>query len=120
MKKKQIEIKNRFTGEIIIAGKYDSIKDALEQNGRADLQGADLQGADLRRADLQGAYLQEASFCGAILDGANLSNAKGITVDMLLKTESLARVKGLDPKIEEELKKRKPELFEEPEEEEKE
>ena len=37
----KIEIKHRFTGEIIVAGKYDSLKDAAEKSG-ADLSGADL------------------------------------------------------------------------------
>jgi uncharacterized protein YjbI with pentapeptide repeats len=70
----------------------------------ARLDGAQLQEADLRGADLQGAYLQDA----------NLSNTKKLTVDMLLEVKSLHGVKGLDPKIEEELRRRKPELFEKP------
>ena len=51
------EIKNRFNGNMIIKGDYDSIKDALQQNSVADLSGADLSGADLRGADLSGADL---------------------------------------------------------------
>jgi len=59
-------IKNRFTGAIIVeAGKYASIKEAVEKN-RAYLSGADLSGADLSGADLSGAYLS-----GAYLSGAN-------------------------------------------------
>ena len=57
----KIEIKHRFTGEIIVAGKYDSLKDAAEKSG------ADLSGADLRRADLR-----DANLCGADLSGADL------------------------------------------------
>mgnify|MGYP001354392953 CR=1 FL=1 len=47
----KIEIKHRFTGEIIVAGKYDSLKDAAEKS-RADLRRADLCDADLRDAEL--------------------------------------------------------------------
>jgi hypothetical protein len=49
-------IKNRFTGAIIVeAGKYASIKEAVEKN-RADLSGADLSRTNLSGAYLSGAY----------------------------------------------------------------
>ena len=75
-----IEIKNRFTGKVILCGKYESTKDALEKNrtadlSRADLSGADLSGADLSRADLSGADLYGADLYGADLSGADLSRA---------------------------------------------
>ena len=54
-----IKIKHRFTGTIIIAGKYASIKDAVVGN-RADLRGADLSDADLSGADLSDADLSDA------------------------------------------------------------
>lgn len=41
-----IEIKNRFTGEIIISGKYESLKELVEKNSTY------LRDADLRDADL--------------------------------------------------------------------
>jgi len=70
-------IKNRFTGAIIVeAGKYASIKEAVEKN-RAYLSGADLFGADLSGADLSGAYLSGADLSGAYLSGAYLSGANG-------------------------------------------
>ena len=71
-----IEIKNRFTGEIIIAGKYTSIKDCLEKNRGVYLRGADLRGAYLRGADLRGAYLEGVYLRGADLEGADLGGAK--------------------------------------------
>ena len=43
----KIEIKNRFNGEIIIIGEYESIKEALEKNREANLYGANLYGANL-------------------------------------------------------------------------
>ena len=73
----KIEIKHRFTGEIIVAGKYDSLKDAAEKSG-ADLSGADLRRADLsdanlRRADLRDANLRDADLRRADLDFSVLS-----------------------------------------------
>jgi len=76
MKKKLIEIKNRYSNEIIISGKYESIKDCLEKNTDADLRGADLRGADLTDADLRGADLTDADLRGADLRGADLRGAE--------------------------------------------
>ena len=45
-----IEIKNRFTNEIIVCGEYKSIKDCLEKNRNANLRGANLRGANLEDA----------------------------------------------------------------------
>jgi hypothetical protein len=75
-----IEIKNRWNDNIIIAGKYESIKDALEKNrdaylGGADLRDADLGGANLTNANLGGADLRGADLGGADLRGANLKGA---------------------------------------------
>ena len=69
-----IEIKNRFTGDIIVAGEYDSVRRAVTKH-KADLSGADLSGADLCDANLRGADLCGANLCGADLCGANLSGA---------------------------------------------
>jgi len=76
----KIEIKNRYNGNVIISGKYESIKDCLEKNKDADLRGADLEGADLggaylRGADLRGAYLRGADLRCANLGGAYLGGA---------------------------------------------
>ena len=45
-----VEIKNRFTDDIILSGEYESIKDCLEKNRTANLYGA-----NLSRANLSGA-----------------------------------------------------------------
>jgi uncharacterized protein YjbI with pentapeptide repeats len=92
-----IEIKRWDTGDIIVAGEYESIKDCLEKNKRtisfyrANLRGANLSGAilswadlreailswaDLREANLSGADLREANLSGAILSWADISWAK--------------------------------------------
>ena len=52
-----IEIKNRFTDEVICSG--ESVRAAVLANIR-NLRGADLRNADLRNADLRGAYLRGA------------------------------------------------------------
>ena len=70
-----IEIKNRFNGDIIIVGEYKSIKDALEKNKGANLRCANLEGADLRYANLEGAKLGGANLEGADLRYANLEGA---------------------------------------------
>jgi uncharacterized protein YjbI with pentapeptide repeats len=81
---KKIEIKNRFTGDIMftIISENATIKDALLDAiknkvnlSRANLSRAYLSGADLSRADLSGAYLSGADLSGADLSGAYLSGA---------------------------------------------
>jgi hypothetical protein len=78
----KIEIKNRNNGDIIIAGKYDSIKDCLEKNTDANLIGADLRGANLRDANLIDANLIDANLRGANLIDANLRDANLIGADL--------------------------------------
>ena len=72
-----VEIKNRYTGEVICRG--DTLLKAvganLENLGGAYLRGADLGGAYLRGADLRGAYLGGAYLGGAYLRGADLRGA---------------------------------------------
>jgi uncharacterized protein YjbI with pentapeptide repeats len=86
-KKNQLQIKSRWTGEVLYAYETDAEVTGVEygvQLGnaiceavakRADLQGADLQGAYLRGAYLQGAYLRGADLRGADLRGAYLQGA---------------------------------------------
>jgi uncharacterized protein YjbI with pentapeptide repeats len=63
-----IEIKNRYTGKMIM-----TVSDADLSN--ADLSDADLSGANLRGADLRGADLSDANLNGADLSDANLNGA---------------------------------------------
>src|SRR5690625_2102872 len=73
----KIEIKSRFSDEIIFAVEADTIKAALQiaVNQSADLWAADLRHADLQSANLQGANLQGANLRHADLQGANLRRA---------------------------------------------
>ena len=73
-KKVNIEIKNRWTGDIIFSSEKTTIKEAVEECG-ANLRGADLRDADLGGANLRGADLCDADLCDADLGGANLRGA---------------------------------------------
>jgi uncharacterized protein YjbI with pentapeptide repeats len=77
-----IEIKHRYTNNVLFACDLGTIKEAVVKavssgaNLRgANLYGADLRGANLRGADLYGADLRGANLYGADLRGANLRGA---------------------------------------------
>jgi len=78
----KIEIRNSFTGKIIIAGEYASVKDALEKNRNKDLSGVDLRGANLTGVDLRVANLTGADLRGAYLTGVDLRGAYLTGVDL--------------------------------------
>jgi hypothetical protein len=110
------EIKNRFTGVIIVeAGKYENVREAAEKSranlsradlsradlyganlSRADLYGADLSRADLYRANLYGANLYGAYLSGAYLSGANLSGANLSRANLSRADLSRADLSGAD------------------------
>jgi len=71
----KIEIKSRWDDNVILCGEYENIKDCLEKNRGAYLEGANLRGANLRGAYLRGANLRGANLMGAYLRGANLRGA---------------------------------------------
>ena len=76
---KTIEIKNRFTNEVIFTHECENntIKITVEKavEMRANLFGARLVGANLMEANLEGASLADANLVGARLVGANLFGA---------------------------------------------
>ena len=72
VKKVKIQIKNRWTGNIIFESEKETYKEAVIE---ANLRGADLREADLSGANLSGANLREADLSGANLSGANLREA---------------------------------------------
>lgn len=86
-KLKNIEIKNRFTEEVMYSSSKTIYKDAVEEAvksgvnlSEADFYGANLRGVNLSEAgfyeaNLRGANLRGAKLCGADLRGANLSGA---------------------------------------------
>ncbi len=87
----QVEVRNRWTGEVQFTASIECAADALprvklglavkwaRQNGvvlrGADLSGADLRGAVLRDAVLSGAVLSDAVLSGAVLRDAVLRGA---------------------------------------------
>jgi len=102
---KKIEIKNRFTGDIIftIISENATIKDALLDaiKNEVNLSGADLSrayllGANLSRAYLLGAYLSGADLSGANLSGANLSGANLSGANLSGANLSGANLSGAD------------------------
>jgi len=77
-----MEIKNRFTDDVIFSGDYKTMRECVVAaiNSGADLYGANLIGANLRganlsEADLSSANLREADLRGANLRGADLRGA---------------------------------------------
>ena len=77
-----IDIKNRYTGEVIISGEYESVKECLEKNTGADLRDASLTCADLTGADLRDASLTDADLTGADLRCADLTDASLTGADL--------------------------------------
>jgi len=82
-KKINIQIKNRFTENVIFESEKTTWKEAVEEakaNGismrGADLREANLREAGLRGADLYGVNLRGADLYGADLREAELCNAK--------------------------------------------
>ena len=77
----KIEIKNRWTGNILFEylSENNTIKKTVSEaiKSGANLCGANLCGANLRGADLCGANLRGADLCGADLCRADLREAKG-------------------------------------------
>jgi uncharacterized protein YjbI with pentapeptide repeats len=68
------QIKNRFSGEVIVEHETKSIRELALENLK-NLRGANLRDADLSDADLSGADLRDANLRGADLSGADLRDA---------------------------------------------
>jgi uncharacterized protein YjbI with pentapeptide repeats len=94
-----IEVKNRFTGDLIFRAEKESLKIAIETAveaevdlsrvdlrdadlSEANLRDADLREANLRDADLRDADLRDADLRGADLRRANLSEANLSRADL--------------------------------------
>ena len=79
MNKLKIEIKNRWTGDVLFEYEKENntVKDTLIEavKERANLEGADLEGANLYGANLEGANLEGAYLKGTYLYGADLEGA---------------------------------------------
>ena len=80
----KIEIKHRWSGEILFSAEAESFPFAVEMaiKSKASLSRANLSGASLSRADLSGANLSGADLYGADLSRANLSRARGVNKNL--------------------------------------
>jgi uncharacterized protein YjbI with pentapeptide repeats len=76
----------------------------------ADLINANLSGANLRGAHLNGAELHSVNFNEANLALADLTKAKGLTVEQLCEAETLYETK-MNQKLRQQVEDRCPELF---------
>lgn len=79
----------------------------------ADLTGALLVKADLNRSNLKEALVTDADFSDAILEGADIHEAEGLTVKQLLSAKSLINT-SLPPSYKKELIAANPKLFKNP------
>ena len=100
MTKIKIEIKNRWTGEILFEYEKENntVKDTVVEavSRCACLRGADLSDADLRDADLSDADLSGADLRGADLSDADLSDADLRDADLSDADLSGADLRGAD------------------------
>jgi len=73
----KVEIKNRFNGNILFSGEFESLRLTVEAaiKTSADLRSADLRSADLRYANLRYANLRSADLTSADLRSADLRYA---------------------------------------------
>lgn len=76
----------------------------------ADLTGALLVKADLKRSNLKEARVKDADFSGAVLEGADMHEAEGLTVKQLLSVKSLINA-FLPPSYKQEIIAANPKLF---------
>jgi uncharacterized protein YjbI with pentapeptide repeats len=76
----------------------------------ANLTDALLMKANLTRSNIKEATVKNADFTGAILHGADIHEAEGLTAAQLLSTKSLLNTK-LPSTLKEEVKKTNPKLF---------
>jgi uncharacterized protein YjbI with pentapeptide repeats len=88
-----IEIKNRWTGQVIYTSQKETLREAVIE---AVESGANLSGADLSNANLIGAYLSGANLCNANLSGADLSGANLIGAYLIGADLSGADLSGAD------------------------
>jgi len=77
MAKTKFQIKNRYTGEIIVEMEAETLREVIEKN-KANLREADLRGADLREANLREANLRGAKI--KITQKEDLIKSLGIVV----------------------------------------
>ncbi|MFC1835148.1 pentapeptide repeat-containing protein [Thermodesulfobacteriota bacterium] len=95
---KRMEIRSRFSDEILFSGEFESPTRLLEEAVRVDagLAGADLSRLLLEDANLPGASLPRVNLSGADLSRADLSGANLADSDLRGSTLTKASLKGAD------------------------
>ena len=93
-----VQIRNRYTGEILIEKEVKTIKELVEIaiKEKIILRGADLYEAYLREADLRGAYLRGADLYRAYLYRADLRGADLREADLCEAYLREADLRGAD------------------------
>lgn len=86
-----IEIKDRWTGQVIYAGRHDNLRKAVEYcaSKGLPLRNADLKGQDLTDLFLDGLDLSGADISGAFLAGSSINGVQ--LVGTLAKATDFAR-----------------------------
>ena len=77
---RNVQIRQRYSDDVLFEGDYPSVKMAVAAAGRA---GVSLENADLREADLMGAGLGGARLEGTHLEGAYLGSARLAGADLI-------------------------------------
>ncbi len=72
-----IEIRNRWTNDVVFSGEYPDLRAAVAAaiSSRADLRDSDLRGSDLRDSDLRGSNLCGSDLSGSDLRGSDLRDS---------------------------------------------
>ena len=96
-----VQILNRWSGNAIIGGDYETLVELIKSHPGADLTGADLTGANLTeanlsKANLTGADLPKANLTEANLSKANLTGADLTGADLTEANLSKANLSGAD------------------------
>ena len=99
---KKIQIKNRYTNEIMFEIEAKNMKEAVEKAVKEEksLFNADLSKSDLSNANLSNANLYEANLSNANLSNANLSKSDLVGVK-ITKKQGPEFLKALNIKVEE-------------------
>ena len=95
MRKRTVEIRNRYTVAVQWSGKIDDQGSDSKNLGEA-IKAAIKAGDNLRGADLRGAYLQDADLRGAELRGADLQGANLQDADLRGADLRSAELRGAD------------------------
>jgi hypothetical protein len=102
----QIEIKNRWDGTVIYAGKYANIGEAVRAAvakrvslRNSDLSNSDLRDSDLRNSDLRGSDLRNSDLSGSDLSGSDLRGSDLRGSDLRNSDLRVSDLRGSDLRV---------------------